>query len=488
MEAERPHKGWVRFLTVLVGILTVLVILSAWVDRQIFDTQEWGDTSSKMLQDPVIQKEVAAYAVDELYDNVDVEAELRDILPSDLSDLSGIAAGGLRQVADRGAQQALGNQRVQDLWRQANETAHRTLIAIIEDDSDVVSTTGGKVQLELRPLIIEIADQVGLGQQARDNIPEAVGQIEIVDSQELSTVQTVAQVIRGTALVTALLLLVLIGLAVYLSRGYRWLTLLWIAAALIVGAAVVLIVRSVAGGIIVPELAMVDVRPAAEAAYSIGTDLLRSIAWTVIWSAFVLVALAWLGSPNRAAESSRKFLAVPFGRFPAATFGLLGLVAFIFVLMGAGDQREFLIRLMVAILAGLGTWSFSRTLAASYPDADYAGFAEFGENVKSRVKQAWSDRPSILSGRRGDKGAPETPGEASGPSSAAPPASGASAASAPTEVLAAPEQAGAQPDPETARLDLLDRLASMHERGVLSDDEYAQEKARVNARLEDSGG
>ncbi len=125
----------------------------------------------------------------------------------------------MRQVADRGAQQALGNQRLQDLWRQANETAHRTLIAIIEDDSGVVSTTGGKVQLELRPLIIEIADQVGLGQQARDNIPEAVGQIEIVDSQELSTVQTVAQVIRGTALVTALLLLVLIGLAVYLSRA-----------------------------------------------------------------------------------------------------------------------------------------------------------------------------------------------------------------------------------------------------------------------------
>ncbi len=85
MEAERPHKGWVRFLTVLVGIITVLVILSAWVDRQMFDTQEWGDTSSKMLQDPVIQKELAAYAVDELYDNVDVEAELRDILPSDLA-------------------------------------------------------------------------------------------------------------------------------------------------------------------------------------------------------------------------------------------------------------------------------------------------------------------------------------------------------------------------------------------------------------------
>jgi hypothetical protein len=466
----------------MIGFLTVLVILSAWVDRQIFDTQEWGDTSSKMLQNPEIQKEVATYAVDELYANVDVEAELQDILPSDLRDLSGIAAGGLRQVADRGAQQALGNQRVQDLWRQANETAHATLISIIEDDSAVISSTGGKVQLELRPLIIEIADQVGLGQQARDNIPLAVGQIEIVDSQELSTVQTVAQIIHGTALITALLLLVLIGLAVFLSRGYRWLTLLWIAASLIVGAAVVLILRSVAGGIIVPELATVDVRPAAEAAYSIGTDLLRSIAWTVIWSAIALIPVAWLVSPNRAAEKTREFLAVPFGRFPAATFGLLGIVAFIFVLMGAGDQREFLIRLMIAILAGLGTWSFSRTLAASYPDADYAGLAEFGENAKARIKEVWADRPNILPSRGGDKGGSDEAGP-DGPAASDP-----GAAEAPTAVIAAAEQAAAQPDPETARLDLLDRLASMRERGVLTDEEYAEEKARVNARLKDSGG
>lgn len=81
---ERPHKGWVRFLTVLVGLLTVLAILSTWVDRQIFDSQEWGDTSLKMLQNPEIQDRVAAFAVDELYENVDVEAELKDILPGDL--------------------------------------------------------------------------------------------------------------------------------------------------------------------------------------------------------------------------------------------------------------------------------------------------------------------------------------------------------------------------------------------------------------------
>ncbi|HNC06462.1 MAG TPA: hypothetical protein PLS38_09180, partial [Solirubrobacterales bacterium] len=76
MTKERPHLGWVRFITILAGFITVLAILSTWVDRQVFDTQEWGDTSLKLLQNPEIQKQVATYAVDELSANVDVQGEL----------------------------------------------------------------------------------------------------------------------------------------------------------------------------------------------------------------------------------------------------------------------------------------------------------------------------------------------------------------------------------------------------------------------------
>lgn len=458
MAAERPHKGWVRFLTVLIGILTVLAILSTWVDRQVFDSQEWGDTSLEMLQNPEIQKQVAGYAVDELYANVDVDAELKDILPGDLKPLSGIAAGGLRSVADQGAQQALNNQRVQDLWRQANVAANKTLVAIIEDDSQVLSTTGGQVTLELQPLIVEIADQVGLGQQARDNIPSTVGQIEIVDSDQLSSVQTVATLIHGTALITALLALILIGLAVFLSPGHRWLTLLWVAGSLILAALVVLILRSALGGLLVPSLASPDVQPAADAAYGIATGLLKSIAWTVIWGSLLLVALSWLVSPTRPAESTRKFLAVPFGRYPGVTFALLGLVAFVFLLMGAGDSREFLVRLMIVILAGIGSWFFRQRLVESYPDADLKGLNDLGSRTREKASHLWSKRPKSLPGRKDETDDSAVDG-----------------GSAETGVLPVTPST----DPEAARLDQLDRLAGMRERGVLTDEEFAEEKRRL---------
>ncbi|MGK2933530.1 MAG: SHOCT domain-containing protein [Solirubrobacterales bacterium] len=461
MAEERPHRGWVRFLTILVGVITVVAILATWVDRQVFDTEEFGDTSVKMLQNEEIRNAIATYAVDELYAEVDVDAELKRILPGDTKDLSGVAAGALRQVADQGAQRALGDKRVQDLWRNANIAAHKTLIAIIEDKSEVLSTDGGEVRLELQPLIVEIADQVGLGDQARDNIPADVGRIKIVDSEELSTVQTVASAIHGTALIAALLVLALICLIVYLSPGYRWLSVLWLAITLIISSVIVLILRSVAGGILAPELAAPDIEPAASAAYSIATDLLRSIAWTVIWASIGLIVLSWLISPNKAAASTRKFIAVPFARYPAAIYAVLGLVAFIFLVTGVGDSRGFIIRLAIVLMAATGTYFFRRQLILENPDADFTAVNDFFHRSRAKAKSAWENRPRDISKNlpsfKGDKSEPD--GGDSG---------------APTAVLPAA-------DPETTRLDRLERLAGLHQSGALTDEEFAEEKARLRA-------
>lgn len=474
MTKERPHLGWVRFITVLAGVVTLLAILSTWVDRQVFDTQEWGDTSLELLQNPEIQQQVANYAVDELYANVDVDGELKQILPGDLKDLSGVAAGGLRQVADRGAMEALGNDKVQNLWRDANEAAHKTLVDLIEDKGTIVTTGDGKVSLQLKPLIVEIANQVGLGDQARDKIPDSVGQIEIVDSQEISQVQTVAKLIHGTALIASLLAIALIGLAVYLSPGYRWLTLLWLAVTLVVVALLVMVLRSVAGNIIVPELATPDVQPAAHAAWDIATELLKSIAWTVIWIAVVLLVVAWLISPTKAAGKVREFLAVPFGRYPGVTFGFIGLVAFIFLLMGAGDGREFLVRLFAVILAGIGSWFFRRQLMLEYPDADFAGLREFGERTREKAKGAWAGRPKNISmPKLGSK--EEKSGGAPGDSTTSAP----SQAEAETAVLPTPAEPKPVAPPEASRLDQLEQLGRLKEAGVLDEEEFAAEKRRI---------
>ncbi len=496
MEAARPHRVWVRLLTVLVGILTVLAILTTWVDRQVFDTPQWGETSVELLKNPEIQSAVANYAVDELYANVDVNAELKKLLPGDLKDLSGIAAGGLRQVADQGAKKALETSQVQAAWQKANETAHKALIDVLEDRSDVLRTSGGQVQLELRPLIIEIASQVGLQKQAEQNIPASVGNIHIVDSEELATAQQVTKLIHGTALISSLLAMVLLGLAVFLSPGYRWMTFIWLGVALIIAAAIVLILRPVAGDIVVERLAAVEIQPAARAAWDIGTELLHSIAWTVIWSAVVLFAVAFLVSPARPAESTRRFLAVPFGRFPVPVFGLLAIVAFVFLITGADHSRVFFLRLMIVILAGIGVWAFRRQLVIEYPDADLEGLRDFGDRAAGSARDLWNGPLrgfTRIFGSRGDEAgsgpaAPAPAVDAGGEPAAAPGAASEPVTEAIGESEPAPEAppapsgeapTGVLPASTADRFELLERLGKLRDSGILSEEEFTAEKRRI---------
>ena len=467
---QRRHSGWVNLLTVLVGLVTVLAIHANWVDSRLFDSQEWGDTAVEMIQNDAIRTEVSNYAVQELYDNVDVEKELKGILPPDLKGFSGIAAGGLRQVADRGVSLALEQPQVQNLWAQAVEAAHSTLVAVLEDRSEVLTTTGGNVELQLRPLIIEVADQIGLGNQARQNIPQSVGTVEIVQSDQLAEVQQAARGIRGLAIISSLLVLALIAAALALSPGYRWRTFLWIGVALVIAGLMTLLVRSVGGSYVTSQLASADIQPAAEAAYSISTELLKSMAIGVLWSSLLMFVLSWLVSPTGSAVAARGYLAVPFGRYPGATFGLIGLVAFIYLLTGIGDQNEFIFRVGVVILVALGAWFFRRQLLAEHPEADLSGLHDFAGNVKARSRELWDRRPREMPGKelldkRRERKQAEAAARASGSSLAR------ENAQEQTETIVL--------DTESARLDQLGKLGELHEKGVLSDEEFAAEKRRL---------
>jgi len=467
---KRRHSGWVNLLTVLVGFVTVLAIHANWVDSRLFDSQEWGDTAIEMIQNDAIRSEVSNYAVQELYANVDVEKELKGILPPDLKGFSGIAAGGLRQVADRGVSLALEQPQVQNLWAQAVEAAHSTLVAVLEDRSEVLTTKGGNVELQLRPLIIEVADQIGLGNQARQNIPQSVGTVEIVQSDQLAEVQQAARGIRGLAIVSSLLVLALIAAALALSPGYRWRTFLWLGVALIIAGLVTLLIRSVGGSYVTSQLASADIQPAAEAAYSISTELLKSMAIGVLWSSLVMFFLSWLVSPTGSASSVRGYLAVAFGRYPGATFGLIGLVAFIYLLTGIGEQGEFIFRLGVVVLAFVGAWFFRRQLMVEHPEADLSGLHDFVGGVKAKSRDLWDRRPREIPGKEMlEKRRQRKSAEAAARASTA----------APTAVIGEEQTETVVLDTESTRLDQLGKLGELHQKGVLSDEEFAAEKKRL---------
>jgi len=449
---SRGRRRFVRVLVVVGSLLAFLSVFAIWTERQALNTDDWVDTSGRLIQNETIRQELGDYLVDQLYENVDVEKELSQKLPGDTKDLAGPISGGLRQVAPEGANQVLQSSTAQELWKSANRTTHEQLLEVLEEKEGTLATEEGKVSLNLGTLVTNLADQVGIGADLAEKLPEDAGQITILRSDQLKTAQDIVVAIKGLALVLSLLTFLCFGLAIYLSREGRWVTVLFCGVGLVAAGFAVIVAREIAGGVVVGQLVEEEsVKPAAEAAWSIGTSLMTSIATTVIVIGLLFGVAGWLASPTGSARATRRALAPVLRDYPAYVYALLAVVVGIYFLSASTQNlRSFLTTLAIAGLAAFGIHELRKQSSEEFPDADYGDVVgRTKDKVVGAVKDAnLGERASKLrlpEMRKPDEGGTETP----------------------------------TAETEDSRLARLERLATLHEKGVLTDEELAAEKARV---------
>jgi uncharacterized membrane protein YozB (DUF420 family) len=360
-------------------------------------------------------------------------------------------------VAGSGAEKVLEPSTAQTLWEDANRSAHEQLVAVLEDKGDAVSTSEGDVSLNLGSLLTNLADQVGIGQDLAAKLPPDAGQIQILHSDELKTAQNITIAIKGLALVLSILTFVCFGGAIYLSREGRWVTVLFSGIGLIAAGFAVIVARHIAGGIVIDQLVDVEsAKPAGEATWSIATSLMNSIATTVIVVGVLFAAAGWLASPTGAARSVRQAIAPVLQRYSPWVYTGLAIFVCIYFLSGPTQGlRSFVTVLIVAGMAAFGIHELRKQTLEEFPDADYGEvFDRTKDKVVSAVKGAnIPERASKL--RMPEMRRPS--GEAS-------------AAEAPTATLASDED---------ARLQRLERLGELREKGILTDEEFAAEKSRL---------
>jgi hypothetical protein len=452
---SRARRRTVKALVALGSLLAFLSVFAIWTERQALNTDDWVDTSGKLIQNEKVRAAVGEYLIDQLYENVNVEQELEDILPGETKQLAGPVSGGLRQVAGGGAEQVLKSSTAEGLWKDANRAAHEQLLAVLENKKEAVSTEEGNVTLNLGGLVTNLADQVGIGGKLAEKLPPDAGQVTILRSDQLKTAQDIAVGIKGLALVLSLLTLFAFGLAIYLSRDGRWVTVLFCGIGLVAAGFAVIVFREIAGGIVVDQLVKDEsVKPAAEATWSIGTSLMVSIATTVIVFGVLMGIAGWLGSPTGSARSTRRFMTPALRDHAAYVYTGLAIVVCIYFLSAPTQNlRSFLTTLILAGFVAFGIHELRKQTAEEFPDAQLGDY--FG-GTKERVVDA------VKSANLGERASKLRLPEVRRPS-------GGEAAPA-----AAP---GA--DEEESRLRRLERLTELREKGVLSEEEFAAEKARV---------
>jgi hypothetical protein len=364
-------RGWVRahragIAYALVGVaclLTLVVSMSVWVNRQLLDTDVWVDQSARMLQNEDVRHALALRLVDAAYSQGDVDNRLEQVLPPRLEGLAPQISGALRPAAVDAAEMLLERPRVQALWEDANRVAHSRVVSILEgNEGRIVTTGGGNVELQVGQIVSRLRAELGLTGDGR--VPPDAS-ITIMQSDDLKAAQTYVQVIKVVSVFASILVVALLALAIWLAQGSRRNVVRAAAWGLLAVGLILLVVRRLAGDAVVDAIATPQGEPAAREVWTLSTSLLRDLGLELI--AIGIVGLLWalIAGGTRAGVWLRNLAAPTLRQRPALAFGVV-LVAFVLLLLWGpiGAPRALLGTVVILAAAVIGTEALRRQVVA----------------------------------------------------------------------------------------------------------------------------
>lgn len=393
----RTRRRIAIVLVVLATLTGIVALLSLWVKRQVYDTDQWVETSSALLANDEIRTELADYLTSQIFASGGIQAELAKVLPPKAAPLAGPAAAGLSQLFNRAVDQILQTSAIQKLWEEANRQASEAFIAIASDEPIASGILGeaqskltaaqakaGSTTLDLTTIRTALSDRLGIelpkqgigsGQALQAGVEAGNGQaaLEVIAPNEISTLQDVSDLIRKGSVILLLITLLLYAAAIFIARGTRLRTMTSVGLSFVVVGVATLTARKLLGTTVVDSLSGSDsVKPAVDAVWQISTELLQTMGVASVAYGIVVLLGAVLAGPTRGATWVRARMA-PGLRDPMWAAAGTALLILILVWWGPTPAlREPLGVLLIAIALTAGTIALRRQTMREFPAPDPA--------------------------------------------------------------------------------------------------------------------
>jgi hypothetical protein len=199
-DAQEPthrHHKLVWFLVVFASVVLLVSMIANWVQTQVLSSNQLSDQTDQILKNKDVQEQLSIFAVDQLYANVDVQAQIQQKLPPPAQPLAAPVTAATRQLAENVAETALASPQVQNLVSDAIGRAQQRFIDLIEDKGQFVSTQGGVVTLEYGSFVADLATRLGVDPSAISQIQGFIQQYSTELKQRLTTMQGKIQSTRA---------------------------------------------------------------------------------------------------------------------------------------------------------------------------------------------------------------------------------------------------------------------------------------------------
>ena len=365
------HKTWVtRTLVVLGAIFAVLAAIAGYLRFQLFDESTFHTTAETLVADPVVRNQVADSLVEELFANVDIASVVAKRLPENQKGLAQPIATALQSAAGPAARQILARPRAQEAWASALSQTRTALERTLDGKVAILQTQNGYIVVNLRPLILQLAQRLSIGERLADAVPQDKAVIRVMKTNQLQAAQDATRIFKGVAAWLWAIPVALWALAIWLARGRRRQEVRAVAISMVAAGILILIARTIGGRYIIDSLVKTPaVRPAAQHTWSILTALLVDGGRTLVGLGIVAIAATWLVGPSRHATAFRKMIA-PYIVRPGYAFGTGGVLLLLVVWWGPTAQTRRLSWIVfLAVLIAIGIEVLRRTVAREFPPA-----------------------------------------------------------------------------------------------------------------------
>jgi hypothetical protein len=308
-EAPRRLPRWRRALVATFVIVSVVLVplagLSVWVRNLVLDTNHFVDTVEPLARNKAITDLVAERATDRLFQQVDVAAQAKDVLPDRAQFLAGPISSGVETFVREAATRALATDQFVTVWREASRRAHTLVVKALTDEGKNVAIKDDKVVLDLSAEVDEIIKRLDeRGVTVFDNLgaKQKNLQVELFDASQLEQARSGVHLLDQARIVLVVLVFVLLGAALALSGNRRRTLMRWgigLVAAMAVTAALLALGRSA-------YLGVAQNHDAAAAAFDIMVRYLRNGIRVIAALGFIVALAAFLSGPSRLAVRIRE--------------------------------------------------------------------------------------------------------------------------------------------------------------------------------------
>ncbi len=290
-------SGVVVFVSLALVLLTVGNLLF-WTGHTIINTDRYIASVGPIIKNPDVQKSLASYTTNQIFDNFDVEGLTEQVLPPRADFLAPQLTSQLKSGTDSALQKVLAKPKFQDAWVNIQTRQHEKIIGFVRDYH-------GNGQISLNDIFKQAAGNLQgtkLAFLSNKELPDKVGNITVVNATWLPTAHKIVTHIDTWRLLTILLMLIFLSLAIYLSRRRRRVVYIFSWGTVLMMLATIISLR-VAREIIASK-ADSQYTEGVRAAVQIFFHPLVIQSFLILMIGLLIASIAWLSSPSR---SSVKF-------------------------------------------------------------------------------------------------------------------------------------------------------------------------------------